>query len=82
LDECKPLAPGARLFALCADGRVDRDDVAAVTPSGHVHLSLTPRTYARMGVTGRASGVGSEKHTHAHTHTISLTNTPTRTQAQ
>ena len=51
-------APGAALHALCVDGRLDREDVAAVTPSGHMHLSLTPRTYTRMGVTGAKTHKG------------------------
>jgi len=54
-------APGAALHALCIDGRIDRDDIAAITPSGHAHLSLTPRTYARMGVTGVKTDRGALK---------------------
>ena len=48
-------ADGAYLHALSADGRIDRDDVAAVTPNGQMHLSLTPRAYRRLGVSGLKS---------------------------
>ena len=54
-------APGAALHCLCVDGRMDRDDIAAVTPTGHAHLSLTPRTYTRMGVTGAKTDRGALK---------------------
>ena len=40
---------GARLFACPLDGRLDGDDVAAITPSGHLRASLTPFTHARAG---------------------------------
>ena len=54
-------ADGARLHALSADGRIDRDDVAAVTPNGQMHLSLTPRAYRRLGVSGLKSDDGTLK---------------------
>lgn len=52
---------GASLHALCVDGRIDRDDVVAVTPDGRAHLSLTPWTYARLGVTGAKTDRGGVK---------------------
>ena len=51
-------APGAKLYAVNADGRADRDDVAAVTPTGRLLLSLTPETYRRAGVSGAPSDDG------------------------
>jgi hypothetical protein len=54
-------ADGARLHALSADGRIDRDDVAAVTPNGQMHLSISPRAYRRLGVSGLKSDDGTLK---------------------
>lgn len=54
-------APGAKLYAVNADGRADRDDVAAVTPTGRLLLSLTPETYRRAGVSGAPSDDGTLK---------------------
>ena len=54
-------ADGALLHALSADGLIDRDDVAAVTPNGQMHLSLTPRAYRRLGVSGLKSDDGTLK---------------------
>ena len=53
---------GARLFACPLDGRLDGDDVAAITPSGHLRASLTPFTHARAGVTGAKRDRGTLKH--------------------
>jgi hypothetical protein len=54
-------APGAKLHALGVDGRIDRDDAAAITPTGQMHLSLTPRAYRRVGVSGLKSDDGTSK---------------------
>ena len=54
-------APGAKLYAVNADGRADRDDVTAVTPTGRLLLSLTPETYRRAGVSGAPSDDGTLK---------------------
>ena len=53
---------GARFFACPLDGRLDADDVVAITPSGHLRASLTPSTHARAGVTGAKTDRGTLKH--------------------
>ena len=53
---------GARFFACPLDGRLDADDVVAITPSGHLRASLTPSTHARAGVTGAKTDRGTRKH--------------------
>lgn len=53
---------GARFFACPLDGRLDADDVVAITPSGHLRASFTPSTHARAGVTGAKTDRGTLKH--------------------
>ena len=50
-----------KLYALCADGRIETDDVACVTPAGQLCLSLTPRAYTRLGISGISSDDGTPK---------------------
>ena len=54
-------APGAKLYAVNADGRADRDDVTAVTPTGRLLLSLTPETHARARASPAPSDDGTLK---------------------
>ena len=57
-----PERKSAGFRAVCVDGRIDRDDVAALLPDGRLVLSLTPETYRRFGVPGARSDRGTLKY--------------------
>ena len=58
---------GARFFACPLDGRLDADDVVAITPSGHLRASLTP-SLSRQSLSASAHAGASWAHVVAVAH--------------
>nr|CAD7445584.1 unnamed protein product [Timema bartmani] len=53
--QCSPLFFISRLTVLSENTSIDLDDCAALTPCGHLVLSLSRETYQKLGIEGKPS---------------------------